>query len=78
MIVELTEIMTECDAVNVLGYCSQPQITNGQFEIKNLATLALQSLTIPASNADSEQVFSVVHRIKTDFRSSLSTATLMQ
>ena len=50
----------------------------GNLKYKNLATLALQLLTISASNADSEQVFSVVRRIKTDHRSSLSIATLMQ
>ena len=33
MMDNLTEIRTECDAVKVLGYCSQPQITNWQFEI---------------------------------------------
>ena len=43
---------------------------------QNLATLALQLLSIPASNADSERVFSLVHRIKTDFRSSLQTETV--
>ena len=43
---------------------------------KNLATLALHLLSIPASNADSERVFSLVRRIKTEFRSSLQTETV--
>ena len=38
-----------------------------------LSTLALQLLSIPASNA---RVFSLVRRIKTDFRSSLHTDTI--
>lgn len=38
--------------------------------------LALQLLAIPTSNADSEQVFSLVRRIKTDIRVSLSPETL--
>ena len=45
-------------------------------EQKYLHTLSLQLLSIPASNADSERVFSVVRRIKTEFRSSLSTETV--
>ncbi len=48
----------------------------GELKYRNLATLALQLLSIPASNADSERVFSLVRRIKTDFRSSLYTETL--
>ena len=41
-----------------------------------MAILSLQLLSIPASNADSERVFSVVRRIKTEFRSSLSTESV--
>ena len=48
----------------------------GEQRYKNLATLALQLLSIPASNADSERVFSLVRRIKTDFRASLQTETI--
>ena len=48
----------------------------GEQRYKYLATLALQLLSIPASNADSERVFSLVRRIKTDFRSSLQTETV--
>ena len=39
----------------------------------HMATLSLELLSIPASNDDSEHVFSIVRRIKTEFRSSLST-----
>ena len=42
----------------------------------HLSTLSLQLLSIPASNADSECVFSVVKRIKTEFCSSLSTESV--
>ena len=41
-----------------------------------LATLALELLAIPASNADSERVFSLVRRVKTEFRASLTPETL--
>ena len=41
-----------------------------------MAILSLQLLSIPASNADSGRVFSVVRRIKTEFRSSLSTESV--
>lgn len=42
----------------------------------NLSMLVLQLLAIPTSNADCERVFSVVRRIKTDFRSSLLPDTI--
>lgn len=48
----------------------------GEVKYGNLANLALQLLSIPASSADCERVFSLVRRIKTEFRSSLSTETL--
>ena len=44
--------------------------------LATLAVLALQLLAIPVSNTDSERVFSLVRRIKTDFRASLSTSSL--
>ena len=44
----------------------------GEVKYKHLSTLALQLLSIPMSNADSERVFSLV-RIKTEYRSSMST-----
>ena len=37
----------------------------------HLVTLALELLAIPASNADGKRVFSLVQRVKTDFRASL-------
>ena len=48
----------------------------GELKYANLALLALKLLSIPSSNADSERVFSLVRRIKTEFRSSLLTETL--
>ena len=48
----------------------------GEPKYVNLATLALELLAIPASNADSERVFSLVRRVKTDFRASLAPETL--
>ena len=48
----------------------------GSLKYCHLATLALNLLSIPASNADSERVFSLVRRIKTEFRSSLATETV--
>ena len=48
----------------------------GQTRYEELANLALCLLSIPTSNADCERVFSLVRRIKTDFRSSLATETV--
>ena len=48
----------------------------GEQKYLHMATLSLELLSIPASNADSERVFSVVRRIKTEFRSSLSTESV--
>ena len=48
----------------------------GEQKYFHLATLSLQLLFIPASNADSERVFSLVRRIKTEFHSSLSTVSV--
>lgn len=42
----------------------------------NLATLALHLLSIPSSNADSERVFNLVRRVKTEFRSNLLPETV--
>ena len=38
--------------------------------------LAMQLLSVPASNADCERVFSIVRRIKTEFRCSLHPETI--
>ena len=40
--------------------------------------LSLQLLSLPASNADCEQVFSLVRRIKTDFRSAYTQTQFYQ
>ena len=48
----------------------------GSPKYTNLSALALHLLAIPTSNADSERVFSLVRRIKTDFHSSLSPETV--
>ena len=48
----------------------------GSLKYENLSILALQLLAIPTSNADSERVFSLIRRIKTDFRASLSPETV--
>lgn len=46
------------------------------FPYKELATLMLAILTIPHSNADSERLFSVVRKNRTETRSSMSISTL--
>ena len=48
----------------------------GEQKYLHMATLSLQLLSIPASNIDSERVFSGVRRIKTEFCSSLSTESV--
>ena len=81
---EYRDFTTDCSVAPIEGenavdywyrilYLQSPM---GEQRYKNLATLALQLLSIPASNAGSERVFSVVRRIKTEFRSSLQTETV--
>ena len=48
----------------------------GSPKYEHLRTLALQLLSIPKSNADSERVFSLVKRIKIVFRPNLATETV--
>ena len=48
----------------------------GEQKHLHMSTLSLQLLSIPASNGESERVFSAVRRIKTEFRSSLSTESV--
>ena len=48
----------------------------GEAKYVSLATLALELLAIPGSNVNSERVFSLVRRVKTDFRASLVLETL--
>jgi hypothetical protein len=64
------------DAVKFWTNVYQMKSPMGEPKHIHLSNLALQLLSIPASNADSERVFSLVRRIKTDFRSSLSVETL--
>ena len=59
------------DAVTFWLNISHLKSPMGEHKYHNLAMLALQLLSIPSSNADSERVFSMVRRIKTEFRSSL-------
>ena len=73
----IDEIDPSCDeAVKFWLSIRDMKSPMGEPKYLNLATLALQLLAIPVSNADSERVFSLVRRIKTDFRSSLSVETV--
>ena len=65
-----------CNAVSFWMAVLQMKSPMGERKYENLATLALQLLAIPSSNADSERVFSLVRRVKTDFRASLTPETL--
>ena len=49
----------------------------GAPKYEHFGGLALHLLSIPVSNADSERVFSLVRKIKTTYRSSLATETLL-
>ena len=73
-----TEVCPEgdCEAVTFWLKVGDFKSAMGSLKYENLSMLALQLLAIPASNADSERVFSLVRRIKADFRSSLSPETL--
>ena len=53
----------ECDAVNFWLKISQERSPVGELKYHNLGTLALQLLSMPSSNADSETVFSLVRRV---------------
>ena len=66
----------EDDAIRFWLHISTIESPLGERKYYHISNLALNLLSIPASNADSERVFSLVRRIKTDFRSSLSTETL--
>ena len=65
-----------CDATSFLLKVSNQKSPMVSPKYANLSALALHLLAIPTSNTDSERVFSLVHRIKTDFRSSLSPQTV--
>ena len=73
-----TEVCPEddCDAVSFWFKVHSLKSAMGSLKYENQSTLALQLLAIPTSNADSERVFSLVRRIKTDFRASLSPQTV--
>ena len=66
----------EQDAVRFWLHVKSMESPLGERKYYHLSNLALNLLSIPASNADSERVFSLVRRIKSDFRASLSTDTL--
>ena len=68
---------TESDAIKFWLDIYNMKSPMGEYKYRNLATCALILLSIPASDADCERVFSQVRRIKTDFRSSLSTETII-
>ena len=65
-----------CDAASFWLKVQSQISPMGSPKYANLSTLALHLLAIPTSNTDSERVFSLVRRIKTDFRSSLSPETV--
>ena len=65
-----------CDALAFWMAVLKMKLPMGEPKYVNLATLALELLAIPASNTDSERVFSLVRRVKTDFRASLAPETL--
>ena len=67
---------SESDAVKFWVNVYNMKSNMDEHKYKNLATIALKLLSIPTSNVDCERVFSHVRRIKTDFRSSLSTETI--
>ena len=61
----------EDDAVWFWNRVKCMKTLRGECKYQHLCALALHLLSIPASNTDSERVFSLVRRIKTDFRSNL-------
>ena len=67
---------TETDAVQYWLRIKSMKSSTGELMYKELANAVLQLLAIPVSNADGERVFSLVRRVQTDFRSSMSTETL--
>ena len=64
------------DAIKFWLDVSKLRSPMGSDKYPELSTLALNLLAIPASNADSERVFSLVCRIKTEFRLSLASETV--
>ena len=64
------------DAVRFWLHVKSMESPLGEKKYHHLSDLSLNLLSVPASNADSERVFSLVRRIKTDFRASLATETV--
>ena len=64
------------DAVSFWLRVKSMKTALGDMKYQHLSTLALHLLAISASNADCERVFSLVRRIKTDFRGSLLPETI--
>ena len=76
----MDEDVTDLDHENAIQFWNNvSKLTSpmGSLKYHHLSTLALNLLAIPASNADSERVFSLVRRIKTEYRSALSTDTVL-
>ena len=64
------------DAVSFWLHVKSMKTVFGDMKYQHLSTLALHLLAVPASNADCERVFSLVRRIKTEFRASLLPETI--
>ena len=66
----------ETDAVNLWISIRNMKSPMGEFMYQTLATLALQLISIPVSNAGNEQVLSVFAGLRLEYRSSLTTETV--
>jgi len=64
------------DAVGFWNCVKSVTTVQGECKYQHLAALALNLLSIPSSNADCERVFSLVRRIKTDYRANLIPETI--
>ena len=73
---DIPSLCGEGDAVTFWLSVKSIESPMGHYKYANLSTLSLQLLSIPARNTDCERVFSLVRRIKTDFRSSLHADTI--
>ena len=67
---------TESNAIQFWLNANIMESPLGERKYHHLSNLALNLLSIPATNADCESVFSLVRRIKNDFCASLSTETV--
>ena len=68
--------MSEKNAINFWLNVKCMKSPMDDYKYTNLTTLAMHLLSIPSSNADSEKVFSLVRRVKTEFRSNLLPETV--